>query len=229
MDGARAVARDAASVEPCAVPFVPTEFVRWENIVERFHDPVPDDLGDDGCGRDREDRPVTVDNAFVRHGERELPGVDEGEVGPHIQLANSPFQRADIRDLDPFAVDGVRADDFGRPGDCLSSDSGKVLLPLPRREEFRIADAFDPETGRQNDRSGHHGASERSATGFVRAGNSGKALPPQRLFASGGRGGHTFPVYVRFGLGENPRLAVRRRGAVYCRYGHHRRKAASPV
>lgn len=112
MDGARAVAREAASVRKRPIAFVLTEFVRGENVVERFHNPIPDDLGDDGRGRDGEDSPVAVDDALVGHGERQSPGVDEGEVGLDIKFVNGLCQRSKVRGLNALTVNDVRSDDF---------------------------------------------------------------------------------------------------------------------
>jgi len=174
MNGARAMDFEALEVKAGGIAFVLGKTVRWVFGIEAEHDAITGDLGKDAGGGDALALAVAFDDGGVRNGKwADGQAVDEGVLGQRRKGADSTPHGLVGGAEDVDAVDLVVLDDRDGPADIRARGEREVdLLALAGGQLLGVVDTGMAEAVRQDDGGGDHRASQRSAAGFVDAGNA---------------------------------------------------------
>ncbi len=152
--------------------------------VEFYHDPVACHLRDDAGGGDAEADRVAAHERGLRQGKiADGQPVYENMVGGRRQLSRGAAHgfMGGAEDVD--AVNLLRPDDRGRPGDVLARGQlGKDALTLCCAELFGIIQQTVREIRRKNHRCRHDRPCERAAAGLINACNKTKAPHSKKVF-----------------------------------------------
>ena len=99
------------------------------------HRPVADNLGDDGCGRDRRALLVAVDDRSMLGRRRPEPeAVDETDLCGRRELPEDRPHRGEVRTVKAVGVDLPRGDRAHRHLLGTGKDAAKETLPVGRAE-----------------------------------------------------------------------------------------------
>ncbi len=158
-----------------AVAFVLAETILRETGAEVAHNRIARDFRDHARGRNGEAVTIAVDDRGLGQGKgKDRPAVDEnvlrlkgeaGDCGPHRLVGRA-------QDID--RVDLERIDDSDGPGDGVVRDELAVdLFAFFREKLLRVVQLPMPKFLRKNDSGGYDWPRERSAAGFVDAGDGG--------------------------------------------------------
>lgn len=138
---------------------------------EAAHELIANLLGDDAGRGDGAAMRVPIHQCIVRIAEfrkrqsidEDLPGIESREDTVDGAAHGDGGGYADVEAVD--LANGGRRD--GNAKSALAN-AGNQSLPLGRAQELRVAKARDAlDVGRKDDRRGHHGTRERSATNLI--------------------------------------------------------------
>ena len=163
---------------PSAVSLVPFHSIAGEPPGGPSHDPVPENLGHDGSGGNREAPPVAADDGFLGPGKTpDGEAVHQNHIGGDGKRGHRPAHGflgspENVQRVD-FDVAGQAEADGG-----FFSNRAVQEFALPGGEAFGIVEPGDPfrpgpvePGGRKDNSGGDHGAAEGSAAGFIHAGD----------------------------------------------------------
>jgi len=162
-------------VEFGAVTFVLAETIFRETRAEVAHNRIARHLGDHARGRDAQAVAIAVDDRRLRKREGEYrQAVDEsvfrlqGEAGDR----NSHRLVRRAQNVDRVDLDGIN--DADRPRDrVVGSEIVVNFIAFLRQKLLRIVQLLVTKFFRENNSGGYDRPGERSATGFIDAGNRG--------------------------------------------------------
>lgn len=131
-------------------------------------------LGQDGRGGDRRHQRIALDHGL--HGAAQLGrlvAVDHGQFRRHGQAGHGALHRQHGGAQDVQAVDFLHAGAGHEPGQRLGADLHRQRFALLGLEHLGVGQAVDRPVRVQDDGGRIDRSGQRSATGFVDAGNDG--------------------------------------------------------
>ena len=149
------------------------EAIAWMDGVELAHQAVARGLGEDRGGADGCLTCVTADDrtCWTGQGLGQAVAVDQGEGGRNRQRdqCTGHADQGCAEDIEAFDFIDIHGDH--RPRQRACADARGEILALRFTEDFRIGEAGNGATRVEDDRGNDDGAGQRSATGFIDAGD----------------------------------------------------------